>query len=40
MKAVIDPARCFGCGICRSMCSSEAIRLLDRSEVPEAAGLW
>lgn len=39
-KATIDPLRCFGCGICRSVCSRNAIRLVGRSTVPAAAGLW
>ncbi len=36
----IDPARCFGCGVCRAACPNDAISLLPRAEVPEAANLW
>jgi ferredoxin len=39
-KIIIDPRRCFGCGICRSSCTKDAITLSDRSEVALAAGLW
>ena len=39
-KVHIDPARCFGCGVCRAACPTEAITLLPREEVPEAANLW
>jgi len=39
-KVEVNPASCYGCGICRSACKPAAIRLLDRSAVPAAAGLW
>ncbi len=39
-KVVIDPSRCYGCGICRSSCTKEAIALRDREDVPLAANLW
>ncbi len=39
-KVYIDPARCFGCGVCRAACPSEAITLIPRQGVPEAANLW
>jgi ferredoxin len=39
-KVVIDPRRCFGCGICRATCTKNAIRLLERIAVPETAKLW
>jgi len=39
-KVYIDPTRCFGCGVCRAACPNEAITLLPREEVPEAANLW
>ncbi|MFA5400849.1 MAG: 4Fe-4S binding protein [Dehalococcoidia bacterium] len=39
-KVTIDASRCYGCGICRSSCTKEAIKLSDRSRVALAAGLW
>ncbi len=39
-KVVIDPRRCFGCGICRSVCMSDALTLEDRRAVPAASKLW
>jgi Pyruvate/2-oxoacid:ferredoxin oxidoreductase delta subunit len=39
-KSFIDPRRCYGCGICRSVCKKDAIQLLPRAEVPVAANLW
>jgi ferredoxin len=39
-KSSIDPRRCYGCGICRSVCKKNAIRLRHRAEVPAAAALW
>jgi len=39
-KVYIDPARCFGCGVCRAPCAQDAINLLAREDIPEAAGLW
>jgi heterodisulfide reductase subunit A-like polyferredoxin len=39
-KAVIDRMKCFGCGICRSACIKDAIRLEPRANVPAVANLW
>jgi ferredoxin len=39
-KVYIDPSRCFGCGVCRAACPHDAITLVPRQEVPEAADLW
>jgi len=39
-KVYINPARCFGCGVCRAACPTEAITLLPRQEDPEAANIW
>jgi ferredoxin len=36
----MDPTRCFGCGVCRAACPADAIKLLPRAQVPEAASLW
>ena len=39
-KVVIDPRRCYGCGICRASCTKDAITLHDRVSVPVAARIW
>lgn len=39
-KAVVDEMACYGCGVCRSACPQEAIRLLPRSDTPSVARLW
>ncbi|MCP4230081.1 MAG: 4Fe-4S ferredoxin [bacterium] len=39
-KVYIDPGRCFGCGVCRAPCAQDAINLLPREDIPEAAGVW
>jgi ferredoxin len=39
-KVFIDPARCYGCGVCRAACAKQAITLVPRESVPEAAGIW
>jgi ferredoxin len=39
-KTFIDPRRCYGCGICRTSCTKDAIRLNERSSVPVAANIW
>lgn len=39
-KVYIDPTRCFGCGLCRAVCAEDAITLLLRQDVAEAANVW
>jgi ferredoxin len=39
-KTNVDPRRCYGCGICRAVCKPDAIRLIDRAQVPIAANMW
>ncbi len=39
-KVVIDPTRCFGCGLCVSYCKHRAISLANREHVPGAKGKW
>jgi len=39
-KVYIDPTRCFGCGLCRAACPTDAIKLGPRSEEPKAADVW
>lgn len=39
-KSVIDQGWCYGCGVCRSACKNNAIRLEERIKVPAVASLW
>ncbi len=39
-KTFIDPRRCFGCGICRANCKTDAITLADRQTHHIAARSW
>lgn len=39
-KVDVDPLECYGCGVCRSSCTKDAIALNDRYQVPVAASLW
>jgi ferredoxin len=39
-KVYIDPARCFGCGVCRTACPNDAITLSPRQDYPEIANIW
>ncbi len=39
-RIMIDQSRCYGCGICRSSCAMDAIKLRGREAIPAAAGLW
>jgi len=39
-KVYINPARCFGCGLCKTACPHGAISSLPRQEHPQAADLW
>jgi len=39
-KARVDRSKCYGCGVCRITCVKNAIALVDRAAVPEAASLW
>lgn len=39
-KVALDPARCFGCGLCRTECAAGALTLRQRIDVPELAGSW
>jgi hypothetical protein len=39
-KVSIDQRKCYGCGICRSMCNKNSIQLIDRDKVPVAMNRW
>jgi ferredoxin len=39
-KVYIDPMKCFGCGVCRTACSKNAIKLIPRNQEPKVANLW
>jgi Pyruvate/2-oxoacid:ferredoxin oxidoreductase delta subunit len=39
-KATIEPRLCYGCGVCRAHCPTDAIKLSDRRSIPVAAKLW
>jgi ferredoxin len=39
-RVYISPKKCFGCGVCRTACPNNAIDLVPRKSVPEAANLW
>lgn len=36
----INTLKCYGCGVCRSVCNTNAIVLHPRQGIPEAASLW
>ena len=39
-RVALDATKCWGCGICRSACTSNALSLAERRSVPEAAAIW
>ncbi len=39
-KVYISSEKCFGCGVCRAACAQDAIQLIPRQNIPEAANLW
>lgn len=39
-KIFISAERCYGCGVCRSACPMDAIKLISRHERAQAASLW
>jgi Pyruvate/2-oxoacid:ferredoxin oxidoreductase delta subunit len=39
-KVTIEPKLCFGCGVCRAACPQDAISLVPRARVAEAANIW
>jgi ferredoxin len=39
-KAVINAWKCFGCGLCETVCKSKAIELVPRESVPGLKGEW
>ena len=39
-KMKINKEKCYGCGICRSVCKKQVITLISRTSVSEVANLW
>jgi ferredoxin len=39
-KVLVDQTSCYGCGVCRAVCNRDAVRLLPREIVNEAARFW
>lgn len=39
-KIIIDIEKCFGCGVCRHVCSDDALFLLPRDTVPRTQGKY
>ncbi len=39
-KVDINPMRCYGCGVCRPSCPTQAITLMPRTSEPKVADLW
>jgi len=39
-KVIVDQQACYGCGVCRAVCQQDAMRLVERSSVPEVANVW
>lgn len=40
IKCSVNVMNCYGCGICRPVCKSDAIHLLDRTSVIQVANEW
>ena len=40
VQGLLSPKKCFGCGVCRAACPNNAIDLIPRKAVPEAANSW
>jgi Pyruvate/2-oxoacid:ferredoxin oxidoreductase delta subunit len=39
-KCYINQFQCYGCGVCRAVCSKDAITLRDRNAIPALAKEW
>jgi ferredoxin len=39
-KAIINPWKCFGCGLCETSCRSRAIELIPRENFPRLKNEW
>ena len=39
-KVFVDVQKCFGCGLCRAVCPTGAIKLADRTSIPTVMEVW
>jgi len=39
-KVFVDVQKCFGCGLCRAVCPTEAIKLVDRTSILTVMEVW
>ena len=39
-KVSINQLQCYGCGVCRALCSKNSIKLVERATVPALVGEW
>jgi len=39
-KVSVNQLQCFGCGVCRALCTKNSIKLVERAAVPALAGEW
>jgi len=39
-RPIIDARKCFGCGLCKESCEQQAIKLIDRNEIPITRGMY
>ena len=39
-RPMIDVKKCFGCGLCKESCEDNAIKLVDREEIPITRGKY
>ena len=39
-KVSVNQLQCYGCGVCRALCSKNSIKLVERASVPALVGEW